>query len=98
MSTRYLRLASDPLLRIQAPQCDACECDVHDTGWNYTCPSCGSTWSLEADDGEAGQLRDDLTGQTVLNSLAWQAAAPHLDPDEREAQITKLGLAITGEA
>ncbi len=59
MSYRPLRLEEAPGFVIQFPLCGACEVDLeHESGVGWRCPSCWTTWSDHAGDGDAGELTD----------------------------------------
>lgn len=94
MSDFYLHLAEQPEWRMQFPMCSACDIDLDHTGDGWLCDSCGTTWTLDAGDGDKGELVEGLTGQVVPNDVAWRVVIRDGTPAEREALITRLGLAL----
>ena len=95
MAHQYIRLAEQPRIRLQRPRCSACDLDLSLTWDGWQCPSCGATWDEGSTDNDLGELPEGVTGRTIPNAKAWLAAAPHLDPDERDERITRLQLAET---
>ena len=83
----YLRLAEPPTLRVSHPTCSACDVKLNlVVGWQ--CPSCGTTWPADADNGDVGALNDTLTGPTIPNYAAWKVST--LPPDERDAAVREF--------
>ena len=70
----YLKLDEAPTMSYQSPQCDACLIDLDsDDGW--LCPSCGTSWSHDASDGEAGELYEAWSGEELPgDAVHWDDA------------------------
>lgn len=79
MTADYLKLEKAPMLVYDHPHCSACctECDIDGECW--VCPTCGTSWSIEALDGAQGDLfeastNETLPGPVVPNDEAWREA------------------------
>lgn len=62
------------------------------SGDGWTCPSCGSTWPADADDGTTGSLPDpgECSGPEVQNDDAWRFTNPDLPDNERTEHINEF--------
>lgn len=73
----YIRLSKAPQWCIQYPTCSACDVELHTDGDGWTCPSCGTSWDMQAGDGDTGTLYADWageepTGPSVSDGDAWR--------------------------
>lgn len=73
----YIRLSQPPMWVINYPTCSACAVDLETEGDGWTCPSCGTSWSMDANDGDRGTLYadwsgEDPTGPEVDEADAWR--------------------------
>ena len=78
--TDYLKLAEPPGISYRAPVCDACLEELDWDGDSLRCPTCGTSWSEGASDGDAGDLYEQwsgetLEGPTIENDYAYLAAS-----------------------
>jgi predicted RNA-binding Zn-ribbon protein involved in translation (DUF1610 family) len=62
MST-YVKLSAPPQLVLQYPLCGACTVELDHDGDGFVCPSCGTSWSSDASDGESGTLYSAWSGE-----------------------------------
>lgn len=67
--TDYIRLAEPPRWCIQYPTCSACDVELETDGDGWTCPCCGTTWSMDAGDGDTGTLYADWSGEEATGPL-----------------------------
>ena len=79
MTADYLKLSEAPTLIFATPYCSACTMDYEDTGDEWLCPTCGTTWDFEDFD-QQGTLYEEWSGETlpgkpVDNLDAWRIAA-----------------------
>ncbi len=77
--TDYIRLAEAPQWVMHYPTCSACDVDLEIED-DWYCPSCGTSWSQGAGDGDVGELPETrlgepLTGPVLTASEARQVAA-----------------------
>jgi len=61
--SNYVRLAEAPEWCIQYPTCSACAVELDHDGDGWQCPSCGTAWSTDANDGDKGTLYADWAGE-----------------------------------
>lgn len=62
--TDYIQLSAPPQLCIQYPTCSACCVDLDNYGGDsWTCPVCGTSWDMNANDGDTGILYADWSGE-----------------------------------
>lgn len=73
----YIRLAEAPALCIQYPTCSACCVDLEADGDGWTCPVCGTSWDMDASDGDQGTLYANWSGV--------EATGPTVTEDEARA-------------
>jgi hypothetical protein len=59
----YIKLPEAPMWCIQYPTCSACAIDLDTDGDGWTCPSCGTSWSMDANDGDRGELYASWAGE-----------------------------------
>lgn len=64
MTADYIRLGEPPRWCVQYPTCSACAVDLETDGDGWTCPVCGTSWSMDAGDGDKGTLYADWAGET----------------------------------
>lgn len=73
----YIRLAEPPAWCLEYPTCSACAVDLDTDGDGWTCPTCGTSWGMDAGDGDRGTLYADWageepTGPQVTQGDAWR--------------------------
>jgi hypothetical protein len=94
----YIKLTEPPAFVIRYPQCSACMVDLHTDSDDWTCPVCGTSWSMSANDGDEGTLYESWSGETLdgealTHSQAMSAGIKH-ELEEREAFLKRLGLSV----
>lgn len=67
--TDYIRLTDPPKWCVQYPTCSACSVDLETEGDGWTCPVCGSSWGMDASDGDAGTLYSDWSGESATGPV-----------------------------
>ena len=80
MTADYLKLEEAPTLIYSLPQCSACCTECDSDGAHWICPTCGTSWNINALDGAQGDLfeawaGETLSGPVVPNDAAWREAA-----------------------
>lgn len=61
----YIKLAEAPRWVIQYPLCSACNVELDTDGDGWTCNVCGTSWDMNAGDGDEGALYEDWSGETL---------------------------------
>lgn len=89
----YVKLAEPPTLELRAPTCSACSVDlISEDGW--MCPVCGTCWSYNDGDGDAGELYEAWSGETLdgdsIDSDAAFQAGVEFERREREAVLARF--------
>ena len=74
----YIRLTEAPEWCIQYPTCSACTTELDCDYDSWTCPTCGTSWDMDAADGERGTLYAEWSGDepggpavTTREAVAW---------------------------
>ena len=73
----YIRLSEAPKWCIQYPTCSACDVDLSTDGDGWLCEVCGTSWDMNANDGDEGTLYADWAGKepqgpSVAEGDAWR--------------------------
>lgn len=71
----YVRIAEAPEFVLNYPSCGACLVDLEHDGDSFACPSCGSVWDSGANDGDKGELYEELDGPILTHDQAAAVAS-----------------------
>lgn len=71
----YVRLSEAPAWCIQYPTCSACEVELDTDGGGWTCPNCGTSWDMQAGDGDRGCLYADWSGEESDGPIVTESEA-----------------------
>ncbi|MFC8732159.1 hypothetical protein ACFT5B_06855 [Luteimicrobium sp. NPDC057192] len=94
--TEYLKLAEAPQLVIHYPTCSTCDVDLETDGDGWTCPTCGTSWDMRADDGDTGELYESWSGEKLDGPAVTEEEASEISHqrqrEEREKFLVSLGI------
>jgi predicted RNA-binding Zn-ribbon protein involved in translation (DUF1610 family) len=71
----YIRLSEPPYWCIQYPLCSACSVALETEGDGWTCPVCGTSWDMRANDGDTGTLYAEWAGEEATGPIVPEADA-----------------------
>lgn len=96
MSDEYIKLEKPPEFTIQYPQCGTCLVDLFTDSDDWQCPVCGTSWPMNAGDGEPGTLYEDWSGETldvpVSSSTEAISAGVRYERAANDAALRRLGI------
>ncbi|MBF6671564.1 hypothetical protein [Glutamicibacter sp. FBE19] len=104
MSDPVVRYETAPKLSINYPDCSACSTEVEHDGDSWYCARCGTTWDIDAGDGDEGMLYEDWNGEPNPGELRTHDNGYELTQYERDNPKpsiwgdfgTQLGKIIAG--
>jgi hypothetical protein len=92
--SEYIKLTAPPVWVVKYPECGSCSVELDTDGDGWLCTICGSSWPMNADDGEVGMLYEDWSGETLdgepLSEDEAFKVGMRVERERREAYLTQL--------
>lgn len=94
----YLKLAEAPEWVLQYPTCSACDVDLFTDGDGWLCENCGTSWSMNASDGDRGLLYEEWSGEKLDGAPVSEAQAWRIADEKKRAEHAALLAKIRADS